>query len=508
MSSASPGKRGETAAADDLGPLGPIDVVLRQGSLQAQAESWQRAATMPRAMLEMAETVALVEQFRAVRTEPGPRFAIKLADVMARAERRLLPPPSPWQGLPWGLAAAAILFVCLWTWDPLRRPEVSTASLVLATTPPSAGATETAETAEGEPLPEAVDSREVAWQADVETMRQRLGREPSPHLRQALEAGLEKDPDALGRWLDPRNALVLMRLDHELRASAELRQEALRRQGGLPAADVRVQQLAEGLAGQLAGLADQVPPPAIGDVALAVRALIAAGPGGEARHLALQAGGDWLAAQLPHSNAAERVRALAALLEISAVTGRHQAVVAAEGEQLLALVLHVDAENWSRRLPELLGPRVPAGVLADASRVLARLPGVGVDGGRCAMVRQLLLGPLRERRAAGEDSPELVAALLYGSADLLAEAERDQLELQLRRWKPVRLAPDFATVHQMAWSLAPGRRGFTRHQAELRQLAVCADPLDLGPRAALLLCLATNYAAFSGDVLPKLAAGA
>ena len=505
MSSLSPGKRGDAAAADDLGPLGPIDVVLRQGSLQAQAESWPRAATKPRAMLEMAETVALVEQFRAVRTEPGPRFASKLADVMARAVRRLLPPPSPWQGLPWGLAAAAILFVCLWTWDPLRRPEVSTAALVIAPAVP----TETVPgTAGDEPLLEAVDSREVAWQADVETMRQRLGREPSPHLRQALEAGLEVDPDALGRWLDPRNALVLMRLDHELRASAELRQEALRRQGGLPAADVRVQQLAEELAGQLAGLADQVPAPAIGDVALAVRALIAAGPGGEPRSLALQAGGDWLAAQLPHSNAAERVRALAALLEISAVTGRHRAVVAAEGEQLLALVLHVDAENWSRRLPELLGPRVPAGVLAEASRVLACLPGVGVDGGRCAMVRQLLLGPLRERRAAGEDSPELVAALLYGSADLLAEAERDQLELQLRRWKPVRLAPDFATVHQMAWSLPPGRRGFTRHQAELRQLAVCADPLELGPRAAFLLCLATNYAAFGGDVLPKLAAGA
>lgn len=489
-------------AAGDPEPLTPIDAVLRQGAEAARSELWQRAANEPAAMLEMAETVALVEQFRTLRTEPAPTFASKLADVVARAERRLSPRPSRWQGLPWGIAAAAGLFAVLWTWDPLR-PCATAVSLAVAP-PPQAAAADEAVPDVGAVV---VDRREVAWQADVETMRQRLGMESSTHLRQALEAGLEKNPDALGRWLDPRNALVLMRLDHELRASAELRREALRRQGGMPAADVRVQQLAEAIGEQIDAVAAGDAPAGVEGMALAVRALIAAGPGGPSRARALQAGSDWLAGRLPTANALDLVRGLAALVEVTAVTGGHRDLVAQQGERLLSLVLAIDGENWSRRLPELLGPKVPPGVLAEASRVLARLPGLGVDARHCAIVRELLLGPLRDRRTAGEDTPELVAALLYGSADLLGEAERDLLELQLRRWKPIRLAPDFATVQQIAWALEPGRRGFTHHQAELRQLAVCQDPLEMGRRAAFCLCLATNYAAFAGGVLPRLAAG-
>jgi hypothetical protein len=188
------------------------------------------------------------------------------------------------------------------------------------------------------------------------------------------------------------------------------------------------------------------------------------------------------------------------------VTGEHQDVVTAQGERLVALVLQVDGDNWRRWLPELLGPKVRAGVLAEANRVLTRLPAFRVDAGRCAIVRQLLLAPLRDRRDAGEDSPELVAAMLYGSADLLAEAERDRLELQLRLWQPAHLVGDFSTVQQMAWALEPGRRGFTHLQADLRQLAVVEDPQALGKRAAFCMCLATNYAAFPGGLLPKLGA--
>jgi hypothetical protein len=483
-------------ASDDLGPLAPIDLLLGEGAPAARAELRRAIAADPAATFAMAETVALLERCREVRVEPGPAFAAKLADVTARAERRLLPPPSRWHGPLWGLAAAAVVFALLRLLDPLRRP----AGAVELPVAPIAAPAEPASARDEAVRRPVLDVRVVAWQEELETMRRRLGQEPMPQLREALEAGVEAHDDALGSWLDPRNTLMLMRLDHERRADAATRRELLRSQGGLAAADERVQELADAIAGELRGAiagADRGAPDASA-VALGVRALIAAGPGGADRTAALTAASDWLARVVVAANDAELVQCLAALVEVTAVTGAHRALVASQGERLVRLVLHVDAENWSRRLPDLLGAKIAPGVLAEASRVLGRLPGVGVDSARCALVRRLLLGPLRARRAHGEDSPQLVAAMLYGSADLLPDAERDALELQLRRWKPARLAPDFATVQQVAWALAPGRPGHARHQAELRQLAVCADPGQLPARAAFCLCLATGYAGSVG----------
>jgi hypothetical protein len=487
-------------------PLEPIDLLLGEGDAEGRERLRAAIVADPVATFAMAETVALLERCRELRVEPGATFAAKLADVVARAERRLLPPPSPWVGPLWGLAAAAIVFALLRLWDPLRGPTADAAPAAVAVPVEPAPA---ADGAVDEPAPVRVlDVRAVAWQEELDTMRRRLEQEPMPQLREALEAGVGAHDDALGGWLDPRNTLMLMRLDHELRANAATRREALRRQGGLAAADERVQELADSIGRQLLDAIPAADADAAdaGAVALGVRALIAAGPGGAERARALAAGSDWLARRVVVAIDAELVACLAALVEVAAVTGAHRELAASQGERLVRLVLHVDAENWSRRLPDLLGARMAPGVLAEASRVLGRLPGLGVDGARCALVRRLLLGPLRERRARGEDSPQLVAAMLYGSADLLPEPERDALELQLRRWKPVRLVPDFATAQQHAWALAPGRYGHTRHQAELRQLAVCADPRDLGPRAAFCLCLATGYAGSVG-ALARFATG-
>ncbi|MGB3970174.1 MAG: hypothetical protein WBO45_25795, partial [Planctomycetota bacterium] len=245
----------------------------------------------------------------------------------------------------------------------------------------------------------------------------------------------------------------------------------------------------------------------VAEVAMAVRAMIAAGPGDRLRAEALQAAGEWLVTGLPGCHGQVLVAALAALVEFAAVTGSHGDAVLAHSERLLAAALDPDEETWARRLPDLLGPHMPANSLGEAGRLLTRLPGFGADGRRCHLLRELLLGRLRERRGAGENTPELVGALLYGSADLLADDERVALELQARRWKPIRLAPDFATVQQLVWSFEPGRSGFATMHRELRQLAVCSEPADLLARAALCLCLATDYAAFGPGVLPKLAAG-
>jgi hypothetical protein len=188
------------------------------------------------------------------------------------------------------------------------------------------------------------------------------------------------------------------------------------------------------------------------------------------------------------------------------VTGRHFDAVEAHGQRLVDSVLRPDAQNWERSLPALLANRLPAATVGDASRLLQRLPGFGLDAGRCTLVRRLLLGQLRARRDAGQDGPEVLAALVYGCDDLLAATERASIEVQLRRWKPARLVPDFRTVQQLAWAVEPGRAGFTRLQGELRQLAVCADPVALSARAAFSLCLSTNFAAF-GRERSRLAGG-
>lgn len=497
MSAAGPG--GGPQHPEVLDAVRAIDLLLAQGDPAALAAHRQRVANEPEAMLEFADTVALVGRLRELRVEPGPRFAGKLADVVRRAERRLVPATPLGAGaVGCGLAAAVLGFLLLRWWDPCG-PDPAPAAIAALSLPPSPAIGV-------EPPPvEVVDARVAAWQADVATMRKRLELEASPRVREEFEAGLA-EPDGLARWLDPRNALVLMRLDHELRAQAELRQEALRRQGGLPAMDGRAQQLAAAIGEQLP-VALRGAEADVAGVALAVRALIASGPGGDDRAAALHAGVAWLVAKVTATSGAELVAALGGLLEAAAVTDDHHDVVRLHGERLLAEVLRPDAETWARRLPALLGRAVPAAVLGDAGRLLARLPGVGVDAGRCGLVRRLLLGELRGRRDRGDDGPEVVAALLYGNRDLLPPAERDALELQLQRWRLARLAPDYVTVQQLAWALEPGRRGHARLQAGLRQLAVDPDPQTLSARAAFCLCLATGYAAFDGGALQRLASG-
>jgi hypothetical protein len=103
--------------------------------------------------------------------------------------------------------------------------------------------------------------------------------------------------------------------------------------------------------------------------------------------------------------------------------------------------------------------------------------------------------------------PELLAATLYGFGELLSDRDRDWLVLQLRRWKPALLAPDFVTIQQIAWGIEPGRSGFTRLQRELRQVVVLPAPAHLHERAAMCLGLASNYAAYRDESLARFSLG-
>jgi hypothetical protein len=489
---------GDQRSADGF-EVDALELVLQQGSEAQRAATRQRLADDPLLAIELAEARMLVEEFRTLRTEPSRRYDRLLRQLDARAERSRPAKPGlfgrRWTGPLLAAAAAVLAFVGLRAADPLGclRTDESLHDPVAVAVP---------QHSQERPVPELVvpvhiETRDEVLFADaVEAMRRQLDGQASPLLREALEVGLRRDVQLDG-WVLPRNALALMRRDHELRGDASVRQQELRRRGGAPDTDLRAQELADRIAaGLMAAFDGAAPAPSLDEVGLGLRALVAAGPGDVARHAALLRGGDWLAQRLPEWSGARLVAALSALVEVAAVTDGHRDALAAHGRRLVDDVLRRDQQNWERSLPELVGNHVAAGVLGEAGRLLARLPGVEVEARRAGLVRQLVLGQLRSRRVPSNERPEVVAALVYGFADLLAEAERDELEHELLRWRPLHLVPDFATAQQQAWGLLPGRLGFTRLQTARRRLAMLPSPAELAELAGLCLCLCTDYAAF------------
>ena len=489
--------------AEASAPWEPIDLLLEQGEQEELEQMRAAVASDPLRALEVADTVTFLEAFRELETAPSPAFAGKMQAVVAQADRfarhHYRPRAARWQPVVlFGLAAAASFWLLL-ALDVGSRgdrsgPAAARAVAEVEVTP------ELPRRTEGLP-PVAVEAEQLDWQQAVQQIQRRLEVEESDHLRDAFARGLRDERPDLGKWLDPANALTMLQLGHELRGSAEQRAAALRAQGLLPEVDGRVQALAAEVAADLAErsleLGEASIAAALEDVAWGARAMI--GAGSAAGHAgAIERCADWLVRVMDDAHGARLVVALSGVVELAAVTGRHFDAVATHGARLVDEVLEVDAENWRRRRPALLGGGVSPLVLGEAGRILSRLPAFGVDADRCTLVRRLCVGRLREQRAVGQDRPEVLAAMTYGFADLLDQgaSERDRLTWALQRWKPARLAPDFATVQQMAWSLAPGTRGHTRMQRELRQLSILPAPLGLRDRAAFCLCLATQYAGF------------
>ena len=512
----------------------PIDLLLNQGTLEEVAAMRDEVASDPMLALDLADTIGVIEQLRRVRTDASPEFAGKLQDVTNVAERfyrsHYQPKSTGWH-LPavMGLAATAT-FCLLWWLDAGRllgdRRAEQVAAYVSLTAPikvkaPSNDAAIVASDVVASDVVAsdvvasdvAVTSEQASWEQAVQEIARRLDRESTAHMHDAFQAGVQDAGNPLTDWVDPGNTLRLLRLEHELRANADLRAEALLRRGALAEVDDRVQELADGLAVAIMDLLNQeahaggdalaADREQLANVASGVRALIAAGPDA-ARTAALRHGGDWLARRLPKLQGERLVIALSGLVEIAAVNGQHFDEVAIGGQRLVDEVLKPDSERWRRSLPELLTSRVAAGSVGEAGRVLSRLPAFGIAPGPCKLVRLLLLGQLRERRALSQDRPEVLAAMLYGCGDLLATESNEQVRISwaLRRWKPTRLAPDFGTVQQLAWAQTPGSRGYTRLQGELRQLAVLPAPTDMRNCAAFCLCLATNFAGHIGNLVP------
>lgn len=482
--------------------LTPLELALGRGDAASQAETRASIAGDPEAALAMADAVMLVQQLRLLRTTPSQRYDRLLDGLVQRAEARVAPVQRSWRHLALAAAAAVLAFAGLRWWDPLRCEGGNPGQgLRVAAVPPRALP---AEPLAAVPVVQELD--DVLFADAVDCMRRHLEGMPTPYLRDALERGL-RAAEHLDRWLEPRNLLARARVAHARRAEPLVRQGELARRGGLVDADHRAQQVADRVATLLQRALAAGQPLEVGPVSDAVQALVAAGPGGPARAEALAAGADWLAEGLPRWSGARLAVALAGLVDAAAASDRHVAVVAVHGRRLVDEVLQRDGQNWERSLPELVGTNVPSGVLGTCAALLRRLPGFDVDAHRAGIVRQLVLGQLRSRRVPGRERPEVLAALLYGCRDQLDEAERDELELQVLRWKPVRLAPDFATVRQQIWGLEPGRRGFTRLQTERRGLAVLATPDELAAAAGFCLGLCADFAAFPADASTGLGVG-
>jgi hypothetical protein len=459
--------------------LPPIDAVLGEGTPEQYAAFADRLGRDPALAIEVAETRQLVEHLRGLRTAPGPRFAHAMDSVVRRAERhRDLRSPEPGalgQTLAL-LGAAAAAFLLLALVDPLRLRRLPGLSPDDVALPAATGAAAVPGPSTG--------PAEDGWAAAGLLP-------PGSKLRTAAERSSGRSPgERLADWLSPLNQVALLRLDYELRASAEARRQALRDRGSLPDVDERVRRLAADVAAALA--ADEAMPER--DAALAVRALLASGRY-DRDALPLVRGADRLAAALPGLHGGELATVLAALGELAASTGAHLALVQEHGLRLLRETIGVDEETWTRRRPRLLSAATPAAQVADAGRFLALGPGFGLPAEEVLLARMLLSAHLQERRDPRTETPDLLTALVYGFGDLLDEGERHEVEERLRIWRPTSLVPDYVALQQLAWSRTPWQPGFARFQLELRRISALPTPESIGDRAALCMCLATNFAA-------------
>ena len=142
LDSVPPDGSNEPSTGSELGPLGPVELLLGQGPADERAALRARSGEDPLLMLELADTVALFAQCRELRTEPGPAYAVKLHTVMNRAARRRTPAPvlPLGRGLLWAAAAAGGHVRAVVDLRSARSPGAWAAAPVRGRHCPSAGA--------------------------------------------------------------------------------------------------------------------------------------------------------------------------------------------------------------------------------------------------------------------------------------------------------------------------------------------------------------------------------
>jgi len=227
------------------------------------------------------------------------------------------------------------------------------------------------------------------------------------------------------------------------------------------------------------------------DVAVAVRAVLASGRA-RADDEVVHGAAERLARALPLFHGGELATALAALGDVAAASGGYVDELQENGERLLREVLETDVDTWTRRLPTLLTPATPVAQVADAGRFLAIGPAFGIDAEAALLVRMLLAASLQERRDLRSDTPEVLAALVYGFGDALPRAERRELEEKLCTWRAGSL--DYVTLLQLAWSMTPASAGYAEFRRESGIIDTLPTPATVRERAAFCLCLSAPFA--------------
>ena len=453
---------------------GLLDLALGQGRSRDLDELRSQIAVDPRLAIEFAETRGFLEQFRALECEPSASFASRMERLGETARRRRLRREDPSaQWLPIGLVAAAVLFAALTVLDPLslRRRAASPQPIEPRLVAESA-----------QPLPFVAETMSSSIAKTIEAT-QRLA--PGTPLATAWTRFESSSAETrLAEWLSPRNAVGVLRLEREMRATATERRSAMRDSGLAQAIAARVDGLARGIVAEAEGASH------VGaeDLSLALRALVHAGPAHDEAASRLAAS---LAARLPSLHGGELAMALLALAESDvAVANTGRDAVEEHGRRFVASVLDVGDEVWSRRRPRMLQPSEPAYGLAAGGRFLRFASEFGIDATKARAVRLLLCAHLLERRGARVETPDVPTALVYGFDDLLANEERAGIERSLRSWRPEALVPDYVSLQQFASTRSPEQVGFARWQLDLRRVAALPVPGKLADRAALCLCLA------------------
>ena len=454
-----------------------VELAIGQGRTQDLEALRQQVADDPMAAIDFSEVRDVIERMRALTVQPSEAWTKRVVALQARAtERYQARRPAPI--LPWLLAsaAAAVIFALLSAADPLQLRQRNP----LSHTPP--------------PIPRVPEVVPAPYRPEAMTSTMALAfdatkrMEPDSLLSAAWqryqEAGVEQ---RLSEWLSPRNAIAVLRIDHELRVTADQRRAVLRDRGLFDAVEDRVQQLADIISVALLA-SDDADPYAL---ALCLRALVAAG--GDRRDVVATATRR-LEASLPRLEGGLLAMALCALGEVAATTAAARLdLLAAHGSRWVESVLDVSDEVWSRRRPRMLQAVEPAANLAAAGRFLRFAPAFGIDGSQAMVVRLLLLAQLHERRSFRNETPEVPTALVYGFEDLIDGSERDELERLLRRWRPDGLVPDYLALQQLAATRQPQHLGYARWQLELRRVCAVRTPDLLADQAALCLCLASSF---------------
>lgn len=313
------------------------------------------------------------------------------------------------------------------------------------------------------------------------------------------------DPGVFETLLAADNDLALVRMEFLRRFSKEARRRWIRAAGGRESLEGRIQELAARVA-DTARARIHAGTAGVADVALALRALLAAGSTERiGRHrAAVRACVRFLEERIEELHGGELAGATAALMDLAVVTaGRAADLVAKHAARLAQETLapvRIRSRHGSGELEEVVGrpPLLHYGVssaaLADAGRVLKLAPAFGVHPLTSHRARLLVAAHLRERlERSRSERPDIVAAALYGFEDLM---DRRSLDRRLLLWKPGKLAVRHClALHHLAWSRYPLRRGWTEFQLELQSVAAHTTPRTLRDAAALTLALSMSFAA-------------